>query len=179
MRYGFTLVEMLVAVGLFAAVAVIIAGATASTLRAQQRIFQKGAIVNQVSYAFEYMGRTLRMARKDDIGEDCLGGPEHRNYEKTKGGRGIAYQNVDGQCREFYWDQNTERLMQVRDGANVPLTGPNIAVTDFHVRVIGQNEQDNRQPRVTLRAEVTSPEGSLQPLSMQITVSQRNLDIER
>lgn len=62
---GVTLIELLVAVAIFAIFIVVIFGFLTSAIQSQRRIFTTQDLLNQSEYVLEYMGRAIRMARKE------------------------------------------------------------------------------------------------------------------
>ena len=63
---GFTIIEMLVAVTIFTLVTGSITGLFISSIRSQSKVLTTQKLLDEASYAMEYMGRFLRMAKKDD-----------------------------------------------------------------------------------------------------------------
>jgi len=64
MKMGFTLIEMLVAIGIFAIMTVALTGIFISATQSQSHTLYTQELMSQSSYALEYMGRILRMAKK-------------------------------------------------------------------------------------------------------------------
>lgn len=175
-KKGFTLIEMLISVFIFALVMSIAGGLFAAGISSQRKTLERNQLLNESSYALEYMSRALRMARKDDLEPpDCLSGTKV-NYEDT--GNGIRFKNYNKECQEFYL--SNARLYQEKNGVNSALTSSQIEVTAF--RIEGQatwDQDDTEQPRVTFFLEV-KPKGKENPkLKLQTTLSQRNLDVAR
>lgn len=173
---AFTLVEILVSVFIFSLVVAITAGVFVSGLRAQKRALQTGQLLNQMSYATEYMSRALRMAKKD-LNNDCGIGAK-MNYNTTLRG-GLRFKNYNNECQEFYVDGNGQ-LKEERAGVDSALTSNDFEVTVFNIGPPDSWDQnDSLQPRITLFLE-TKPEGQDSPkLQLQTTISQRNLDIQK
>jgi len=177
---GFTLVEILVAVAIFSSVIVVATSILTMSITAQRKILAQQEITDQISYAIEYMGRAVRMARKDASGT-CLQGSAGYNYQLTHVDSGIKFNTYDGRCWEFWLDSATQQLM-VNIGTNpsFPLSSPAIKVISFKVKLTGEGQADNIQPKVTIFLNLKG--GGLKPetqpeMKIQTTVSQRNLDI--
>ena len=62
---GYTLIEILVAVGIFTTVIAAPTGFFVSSLKGQQRALASQKLIDNVSYSLEYVSRTLRMAKKE------------------------------------------------------------------------------------------------------------------
>ena len=173
---GFTLIELLVSIFIFSLVIMVGTSIFLSGFRAQRRALQTGELLNQMSYAVEYMSRALRMARKDDLGGvDCLTGLKV-NYEITRAGRGIKFRNYRDECQEFFWEDN--KLREGRNGIVSDLTSDDLEIIVFRAGPLDSWDQDDQQqPRLTLALEVRPKDQDLLRLRIQITISQRALDV--
>ena len=173
---SFTLIEVLVSVSIFSLIMVILAGVFVSAFKVQKRSLAKGEMLNQVSYALEYIGRALRMAKKDLEGS-CISAKS--NYEITHGGQGIKFQNYKGECQEFYLEDTI--LRENKNGVIANLTSPDLEISSFRINPHGWDQDDNFQPRITLFLEIKTKNqaGGASQLKIQTTLSQRNLDVPR
>jgi prepilin-type N-terminal cleavage/methylation domain-containing protein len=179
---AFTLVEILVAVAVFSIVVGIASGLFVSSIRAQRASLAQQELLDQTSYIMEYMGRAIRMAKKDMDGA-CTGEAK-LNYAKTDSG--IMFKNYEDECQEFFreWDDDSEayRLKEKKAGAENYLTSPTLNVVSFEIADFGWTQLDSEQPRTTLFLEVegvgTRPE-ERPATSIQTTISQRNPDVEK
>jgi len=177
---GFTLVEMLVAVAIFSLIVGAAAGLFVSALRAQRKALATQELLSQTSYIMEYMGRAIRMAKKDDVdihgvSINCLAG-DRVNYEKTRADQGIKFRNYRNVCQEFYLEGT--RIKEKLDLRDNYLTGERLKVLDFNIGPADSWDQDdNYQPRVTLFLRVQGEEEA--ELKIQTTISQRSPDIKR
>jgi prepilin-type N-terminal cleavage/methylation domain-containing protein len=181
---GFTLIEMLVSLVIFS----IIIGFTLSTFataaKAQRRILAEQQLLDQVSYAVEYMGRSLRMAVKENTSGRCLTAAG-ANYETNSSRNKIRYITYDGFCHEFLVQNNTlyTNWSTSTDGEDVfnysyPLisTTTGFTVNAFTIATsTGWSETDSLQPAVTIFLDVSGPSDIR--IKMQTTVSQRNIDV--
>ncbi len=184
---GFTLIEVIVAITIFTVVITLASGSIISALRTQKKAFEGGQMINQLSYALEYMSRALRMAKKDLTGE-CLtsAGPKF-NYETDATRQRVRFVNFRGNCQEFLLDTGTGQIKQrlasglpaSNFGPPVPLTSNDINVQEFEVILVGESQNDLQQPLVTfrLKARPTTVPGPL--FNIQTTISQRNIDVRR
>jgi prepilin-type N-terminal cleavage/methylation domain-containing protein len=177
---GFTLMELLVVIAIFSIAIGAISGIFVSGLSSQRRVLAEQEILNQISYAIEYMGRAIRMAKKDDISfsgqiKNCLSG-DKINYE-TPTESELRFRNYQNQCQRFFLSGN--QIYEQKDydiGApQFPLTSPALKVNSLKFRISGQNQTDNLQPRVTIFIEV---ERRGRKFQLQTTISQRDLDVQ-
>ncbi|MDO8436187.1 MAG: type II secretion system protein, partial [bacterium] len=176
---AFTLIELMVAVLVFSIIAAAASGILISSLKSQKRILAEQRILGQTSYILEYMSRTLRMAKKDLIG-DCIN--VKMNYEKTRAGNGLQFINYKDECWEFFLDNNElkeRRKIGTVDEEILSLTSSNLKVNSLNFNLIGRPVDDNSQPRVTFSLSVRGVDfGVSQPdIKIQTTISQRNLDV--
>lgn len=181
MNRGFTLVEMMVTVLIFSIVVGAVIGIFVSTIRVQRYNLVYQQLLDQTSYAMEYMSRAIRMAVKDD-GVGCIS--SGLNYYQSAPSR-IKFVNYDGKCQEFSREWNsTKEVYQLKvefdSGGKIPLTSDDFDVTSLNFEVTGapgSEHGDNVQPRVTIFMEIQGKGSKLQPkITMQTTISQRNLD---
>ncbi len=177
---GYTLIELLVSVSIFAILVSSITEIFISSLRAQRRVLAYGEIVDSSSYALEYMGRFLRMAEKDDLeGFNCLIGNKV-NYEITSNPIGIKFKNYHGQCEEFYLKDG--QIRESRNSSNpsesldLPLTPSDLEVSDLRFEIYGESQNDTIQPRVTISFNIHKKGEHKTMTKFQTTISQRNLD---
>ena len=95
---GYTLIEILVAVGIFITIIAAPTGFFVSSLKGQQKTLSSQKVLDESSYALEYISRALRMAKKElncgsklePVSCSCLKNNGYGfNYEATRGGKGI------------------------------------------------------------------------------------------
>lgn len=180
-KKGFTLVEMLVAVSIFTLVVGMATGIFVSALRAQKQSLASQQLLDQISYAMEYMSRALRMATKDLTGA-CI--TAKSNYENPGGDTSkIRFINhlQDDDCQEFFLEDNYLKY-KIKIGADeetLALTSDDLKVNSLNFNLSGQFQPptDYLQPKVTISLDIEGKEQS--KIKIQTTVSQRNLDIPR
>jgi len=176
-KNGYTLVEILVGIAIFA---LLVAGPTGlfiSSLRSQNRILGLREVVDSSSYLLEYMSRTLRMAQKDKTGVCISAGA---NYEYPVGhNRQIRFLNYKGNCHEFSVTGGGKLREKSPIGAfPVDLTSSDLKITDLQFEISGGDQNDDLQPRVTILLEITKAAiPGFPEVKVQTTISQRNLDV--
>ena len=178
---GVSLIEMLVAVAVFAITVGAISGIFISAIRSQRRILATQELLDQTSYVLEYMGRALRMARKDS-GLVCL--ISAKNYEVSEAGDSIRFLKFDygtnsDICYHFYLS-NYQIYESKGEAAGVPLTSDKISVNSLRFNLSGDTigESPNLQPRVTIFSEILGrgAAGEQPKIQIQTSISQRPLD---
>ena len=191
---GFTLVELVVVLALF----MLIISATVSifitVVQHQKRILSQQEMLNQVSYAKEYMSRSMRSAVRDYAG-NCLndGQSTHpgsvyllTHYNAIAGlYQGIKYITKDNVCQEFFLDTDDGTLKEKQDALEaLSITSDAFTINSLAFIINGDaslalaSSTDGRQPRVSILLRVKAlPFLSLQDQVFQTTVSQRNLNL--
>ncbi len=171
---GLTLIEILVTVLIFSIIIGAAIGVFVSAIKLQRYNLTHQQLLSQVSFAVEYMDRTIRMAQKDD--DTCFG---TSNYNPNTGiNDNIQFKTYHDQCWRFFLENG--QLKIDRDGEEYDLTSDNFEVSNFNVVVSGDisGESPNLQPKVTIFIEIEAKDSGQQPrIKIQTTISQRNLDL--
>lgn len=176
---GFTLVEMIVAVGLFAIVMLIAVTTLLSLIDANRKARTLQSVVNNLNVALDGMVRSLRMGNtyRCGGGDPVLGGPN----SCPNGDTSLSFINNDGVVIEYEWDSNAKRL-QITRGAGLPayLTAPEVQITEMTFYVSGTTPGDTAQPKVVMliKGIANAAQTKLQStFSIQSTAVQRVLDL--
>lgn len=173
---GFTIVELLVTSVIFALVFGSAIGIFVQAIRLQKYNLSHQELLNQTSYAVEYISRALRMAQRDD--GTC--GFAGQNYNITDSGARISFRNKNGVCQSFYWHRTNSQLYVSGGGfsSDLPLTSDSYELVDLRFIKYGDSSGDNLQPRATFFMKIRDKNLKDKPqVIIQTTVSQRNLDI--
>lgn len=187
---GFTLVEIIVAVGLFTAVFIAISGSFLSIIGAYKKVMTERTNVDNLSTAIESMVRGIKTGTTYhcgsggaiDISQDCIGGGTYLAFEKAQGNiTSVADQVVyrfSGGVLERSDDSGTS-FYPVTENTNT------IRVTDFRFYVRGAAshlipDHDINPPKVIIVIKGTS---GLDPtkastFSVQTAIIQRVPDID-
>jgi len=183
MNRGFTLIELLVAMTIFTLVLGSGAGLFVSAVQSQRRSLANQELLDQTSYAIEYMSRSLRMAKKERNAPACLSS-NGLNYEIVAieaGILGLKFINhlQDDDCQAFFIKDG--QLKYRKEIGAIPktlnLTSENLTVDYLNFELSGKEQTDNLQPRVTFSLGIEYPEEGVS-MKIQTTISQRNLDVE-
>ena len=184
---GFTLVETLVALLIFGFVSVILVNIFVSVLNSQKRILQNQELMNQSSYALEYMTKAIRMAEKDMTG--TCSGAAGENFRVGTSPVSIAFLTYDikdssYKCVQFLIENNAIKERRSTDeslptGTALPMTSSAVSVDRLEFYVTGDILGDNIQPKITVMIKMKSLSSSTNApvVIVQTTVSQRKLDI--
>jgi len=187
---GYTLIEVMAAVAIFSLALSSLTGFFIGALKSQRDNLANQELIDNVSFYLEYMSRSLRMARKDDVvakgetGEvNCLSGIK-ANYEISHSGQGIKFRSYKNECIDFYVEGG--RLKEWKKVGAVEslnfLTPENIEIEFFALGPSDSWDQaDDEQPKVTLFIKARGLRGQSQEIQpeilVQTSISQRNLDV--
>ena len=177
---GVTLIEMLVAVTIFAIVVGAISSIFISAIRTQRRVLATQELLDQTSYVLEYMGRALRMAKKDSNGSCITVGTNYlTNPPVNDAIQFIATTNTGDECTAFHLVGNKIVKTIMSTGESFDLTSANLQVNSLKFNLSGESESDTLQPRVTIFLEIEGREaaGSRPKIQTQTSISQRPLDV--
>lgn len=181
---GFTLIEVLVSVSIFAIVMLVATGAVFSVVEANKKSHSLKSVMTNLNFALESMMRDIRVGSRyacDGAG-DCAINPGSRFMYK-------ANRDVDGDSFYDAQDSNDQIEYTLSGGriekriygtspATFLITAEEITITDLKFYVIGTGNSDNKQPKVVITMSGYSGEGSTKSeFNIQTTVSQRALDL--
>lgn len=181
---GFTLIEMMAAVMIFSLIIGAISGVFISSFRSQKSALSSQRLLNQTSYALEYMSRALRMSSKQTADIPTCLSQSGLNYEITHSGSGLKFINhlEEDDCQEFFLqDGQLKQRKKIGQGEQIfDLTSPSLQITSLNFGSSGWSQDDDLQPRVTIflavKGKGQKPEEQPE-IKIQTTISQRNLDI--
>lgn len=164
---GFTLIELLVSLSLFVIIISIAAGGFSSALRSQRQAIALMNVNNNISLVLEQMMREIR------TGYDfCQNQQSQNSCTQNK----ITFKNAYGQTVSYQFNNNgIERDI---GGGFKKITADNVVVEYLNFIISGQNQNDKKQPRITILIGIRSTEPGISSFStkIQTTVSPRILD---
>ncbi|MDE2071540.1 MAG: prepilin-type N-terminal cleavage/methylation domain-containing protein [Patescibacteria group bacterium] len=196
---GFTLIEMLVSVAIFAFVVVIALGALLAISASDRKAESLKAVINNLNFSLDSMSRSIRTGYNYHCGSfgggDCQSGSNFFAYTAADGTQ-VAYQLVSGSGNATVCGQtgsNIGCIVRSTDGGASwqPLTAPEVVVNDYSTSVpasymfylVGsipqsQNDPISAQPKVNILisgAVVLTPTQQSK-FNLQTTVTQRIYD---
>ena len=180
---AFTLVETLVSITLFGMVSLILINVFMTSIKTQSRILFSQELIEQSSYALEYMGTKIRMAIADNTG-DCVG---TQNVSYVTGDNSIIFLahdpvNDEYLCRKFFLENQSIKEMVSTDntatfGSSSVITSPSFVVDKLNFVA---TQPAYTQPRVTIMIEASKIEQdgvATSKITVQTTISKRELQL--
>lgn len=178
-RRGFTLVELLVAVGLFMITVSIATGGFVQALRTQRQVAALIAANNNVSMVIEQITREVRtgsnFCRTDDNTPTCHN--VSGNLANGPNTSDLVFINANG-VPVSYSLVNGSIARVENNGTPEFITGSNVSVKYLNFVLSGNLSGDGWSPRVTIVLGISAKESGVSGsvISLQTTVSARNLD---
>jgi len=187
---GFTLIEMMVAVTLFAIVMMVGVGALLSLVEANKRAQAINSVMNNLNVAVESMARSVRVGTTYHCEESAdpktpaaLATPRSCG---ASGGLLFAFESSEGNSSNpsdqvVYRINGTQIERSLQGGVNgswAALTAPEVTIESLKFYVSGTTPGDALSPRVLIgiRGSAKVPKGSTN-FHLQTSVVQRLLDI--
>ncbi|MBC7073922.1 prepilin-type N-terminal cleavage/methylation domain-containing protein [Candidatus Parcubacteria bacterium] len=182
MKKAFTLIEILVVLGIFSIFVVGAINVYLSAVRVQSRAISMQQMLEQINFALEYMGREIRMAKKDDVQilnfppKHCCPG-DKVNYCTSNQNTQITFRNSKNNCHTFFLSSN--QIFEKEEGTQRELTSLSaVRIKNLKFIVTGEGQEDKIQPKVTILIETAPTFDPQTSFYFQTTISQRDLDIE-
>lgn len=173
---GYTLLELIVSVGIFSVIMLIVTSAYLTLVDLDRRARATSDVMTNLSFVVESMSREIRMGtnyRCNTTGTNCVnGGTSFRFSDSRLPSRTITYTHSGNQ------------VFVTVDGTTSALTDPRIAVNalTFYVRGVGTSLGDGTAyvpPQVTfvMQGTVEPEPGEVVEFSLQGSATQRYLEL--
>ena len=183
---GFTLIEMLVAVSLFALIAVINAGTFVTLIKVQERVRAFANLQDNVRFSLSSMGREMMVGS----GYRCISAalapplpdippPPSGTINDACNDQGFMYTNSAGQKVAYRLRNSTMEKWAEGTSAYALFTDPRIVISSLRFYVNGMAPNNSTQPKVViiLQASVPDPRtGQSILMNLETAVSQRKID---
>lgn len=172
---GFSLVEMIVAVGLFAVVMLIAVTSLLALIDANRKARTLQSVVNNLNVALDGMVRVMRMGHTYHCGgtDPVTDGPE----SCPDGNTYMSFIDREGDITVYQWDSATHRILVSKAGqpyAN--LTAPEVDIQEMKFYVVGTTVGDAQQPKVVMVIKGTA---SIEKVKLQTTFSIQSTAVQR
>lgn len=178
---GFTLIEVLVSVSIFAIVMLVATGSVFSIVEANKKTHSLKSVMTNLNFALESMARDMRVGTRYSCndGTDCQAGSDKFSYKANRSVDGdSSYNASDSSDRIEYTLSADGRLMKrITGGSAYPVTAQEIKIESLRFYVIGAASGDGVQPKVVISIRGYAGVGNTRSdFNIQTTVSQRSID---
>ncbi len=194
---GFTLVEMVVSISLFAVIMLVSVGALLSLVDANRKARTLESVMNNLNISLDSMVRAIRMGSHYRCGGssipqaptwgDCPQGISPVTSVPAMFSFAPHGSNPNAQTERTVYSiandaQGRSRLYRSQNGGatSLPVTAPEVEITEMQMYVVGSTPQDTTQPKVVIVIKgVAGGEEVRHQTSfyIQATAVQRILDI--
>lgn len=167
-KRGYTLIELIVSVGLFAIIMMLASGAYLIMINVNRQTQAIATGINNLSFALESMTRSIRTGR---------------SYSQLVGPNTFSFIDQSG-CSITY-GVSAGRIVQTESGtgcpslSNTPLTAPSVNVTSLMFSYSDTPRGDDYQPYVTMvvSGTVSSGPGQTEPFTVETSATMRGTDL--
>ncbi|MFH1427061.1 MAG: prepilin-type N-terminal cleavage/methylation domain-containing protein [Patescibacteria group bacterium] len=172
-KKGVTLIELLVAVTLFAIIVLSATQIFNMVVEGQRSAIASQNIQESMRYAFEMMSKEIRMAQKDGVGvyDTCSLVGEDKVYDTNLARTELYFKNYHDECVIYYI--NSGGLMVQRNSEIASTTPQALSVSNLKFYIIDDISSEQSQLTLKMDIEATGKELHKQTMKMQTTVSSR------
>lgn len=176
---GFTLLELIIAVAIFLVLIIIAGNVIFSAVRFQRVASNAQELQNNLRGALEIMGREVRLAAKDEAGT-CVG-TVRGNFAWSPAA--LVFLNDRGSCLQYALaGEQVQQTVNYNSVGGSPrtetLTAASVEVLSLQFDVFGESGNDQQQPRVLIRLSARTRGTTDNPIKLQTTLTQRELDVQ-
>ena len=188
MQRGFSLIEMIVSVALFAIVMLVAVGALLSIVDANRKARSLESVMNNLNITLDGMVREIRMGTSYNCGSsavpalataaaDCVGGSSPAVFSFAPYGTNPTVQNT-----RWVYSFSNGVLYRSRDGGatQVAVTAPEVTINSLVFYVAGTMRREINQPKVVIVIQGTAgaqKNKTKTTFYIQSTAVQRTLDL--
>ena len=182
---GFTLIETIVAVGLFAIVMLVSMAALISLIDASRKARALESVMNNLSIALDGMVRNIRMGSSYHCGGGNITSPADCASNPQDSIAFLRFGGTPGNTDDYWvysYNQVTKRLERSENGGDdtFAVTAPEITIDDMQFYVLGSVSGDEVQPKILVVIKGTAGAANVKTrtsFSIQATAIQRTLDL--
>lgn len=137
-RAGFTLVELMISVGIFALVMVLASGAYLMMISFNRQTQATVTGINNLSFALESMTRTIRTGINYDCGVNCA----------SIGSNTFSFTDENGNPASYFLSGTS--IQETVNSVTSALTDPSVTILSLKFYAYDTNRGDPKQSRVTM-----------------------------
>jgi len=174
---GYSLIELMVAISVFAIVMSVSSGLFITSMKGQRKAFSNQNLADNVRYAMEIIAREIRMGRDFTIDNDSGACANNCRILFTS-----SMPRRDGKSVVFFLDPSAEKIMFDDDTGSNPLansiTSANINVTnlDFNLNTNPENSAEPYRVTIVVQAESAGTAIDVKSsITLQTTIAPRVL----
>ena len=162
-RSGYTLIELIISVGLFALIMTLATGAYLVMIGINRQVQGFTTGIDNLAFALEDMTRSIRTGTL---------------YSSTQGNT-FSFTRSDGVTTVTYSLSGSAIQKSINGGAASPLTDPSVTITSLIFYPVGTAPGDTEQPRVTMvvSGTVSSGPGKTESFTVETGATMRGSDI--
>ncbi len=160
-KKGFTIIELLVSIGIFSILITAVVGIFVGTIKSQRDVITNGRLIGEARYVFEIITRVAILAKEDED-KSCL----------TKSGKTYQFSNNEfrfidykNQCNIYYLEDGS--IYKKLGNVDQKITSPEFIVNSFNIEIF-----DDKHDRVLIFLNISS-EGV--EVETQTSLSKRSL----
>ena len=171
---GFTLVEMIVSIGLFSVAVLIIMSALFSLVNVQNKTVANQNVQDNLRFAFDAMVKEIRTGREFHCGGGTITDPA----DCPLGNSSFSFKNSAVPGQRVTYAISSGQLVKTSDSVSQNITAPGVTIDRLTFFVSGSGQNDDLQSMVTvvLRGRINDPKSSKDAeINLQTTISKRGL----
>lgn len=190
---GFTLIEMIVAVGIFMFVMMIAVGSLVAIVGADRKAQAIEAVTDNLRFAIDDISRTVRTGTNYYCGSSASQPSRFTSPQGTadcgSGGNYIVFLDQDGNIAAYWFNSACggngygciDRYVATfnppnswTQGVYLPITSSEVSITNMKFYVVGSARTSGYQPKVTVTLSAQIMQGpQATALNLQTTITQR------
>jgi prepilin-type N-terminal cleavage/methylation domain-containing protein len=167
---GFTLVELIVSLGLFTVVMMISTGALLSLSDTNEKVQSMRIAFDNLNLALESMSREIRMGTKYHC--DVTVGTITSRRDCTSGASSMSFFSQNGEQITYQLTNNVIERKKDTVGPDA-ITAPEITINNLKFYVLDAATSNNNQPRVIISVGGTAGTKVTSDFNIQTTVTNR------
>lgn len=182
---GFTLIETVVAVGLFAVVMLVSMATLLSLIDASRKARALESVMDNLGVALDGMVRTMRMGSSYHCGTGDVTIPTDCGSSPQTSIAFLRFGGSPGNANDYWvysYNAVTKRLERSENGGvdTFAVTAPEISIDSMQFYVVGSSSGDDVQPKILVVIKGTAGASNVKTrttFSIQATAIQRALDL--
>ncbi len=185
---GFTLVEIMVSVSIFAMVMLMATASVFSIVEANKKTHTLKSVMTNLNFALESMARDMRVGFRYACGasvplgsaQSCAGGDVVFRFKANRDVDGDGLYDSADLNDQIEYSLSSNRIMKRiygGSGSNLAITAAEMTITSLKFYATGTATSDGKQPKVVITVQGYAGEGTTKSsFNIETTVTQRVID---